>query len=329
MPSALITGATGFIGSHLADELSKRGYKLRALVRDSSKTTSKLTNTCEIVTGDLESYSQLREAVADVDYVFHCAANVSTWDSSESYQKANVDGVTNLCRAIADANPNLKRLIHLSTVDVYDFPDHPADEDLQLGTPSFSYGASKLLGERRLTEVLGTNRIPFCILRPCNVIASGSPFISRIGDAFRRGIMLEIDRGTQHAGLLSIQTLIDCMIWAAESPAARGQTFNVRNPEDMNWHDFLVPFKNGIHGRGILLNLPYSGAKALGTSLSAMHRLVAPKQEPLWHPLLTELFGKTCGHSINQIQAAGAPLNKHSLEEAIADSIQWYNQQHA
>lgn len=329
MPSALITGSTGFIGGHLADELSRRGYKLRALVRDSSKTTSKLTNSCEIVTGDLESYAQLREAVTDVDYVFHCAANVSTWDSAESYQKANVDGVINICRAIADTNPTLKRLVHLSTVDVYDFPEHPANEDVQLDTPSFSYGASKLLGERRLTEVLGTNQIPFCILRPCNVIGSGSPFIRRIGDALKRGIMLEIDRGTQHAGFLGIQTLIECMIWAAESQATRGQTFNVRNPEDMNWHDFLVQFKNGIQGRGILFNLPYSGAKALGTTLTAMHRLVAPKKEPLWHPLVTEIFGKTCGHSIDKIQAAGAPIGNLSLEQAIADSIQWYNQQHA
>jgi nucleoside-diphosphate-sugar epimerase len=329
MPSALVTGASGFIGSHLVKELSTRGYALKALVRPAARIKPETASLCEITWGDLADDAKLREAVLDVDYVFHCAANVSTWDADENYQQINIHGVANLCNAIRDANPNLKRVVHLSTVDVYDFPDNPADEAFEKEIPRYLYGASKLQGEKRLIEAMSAHKIPFCILRPCNVIGPHSQFIRRIGDALKSGVMLEIDRGTHHAGLLSVKTLIDCMIWAAESPEAQDKIFNVRNPENISWHEFLFTFKKGIQGRGLLLNLSYPAAKALGGALSSIHKLVASKREPIWHPLLTEIFGKTCAHSVNQIQAAGAPLNKHSLKECISDSIKWYNEHHA
>jgi nucleoside-diphosphate-sugar epimerase len=329
MPSALITGATGFIGSHLSKELSNRGYSLKALVRSPSANNLELPANCEIIQGDLSDTAKLREAVRGVDYVFHCAANVATWDTPKNYQRANVDGVINLCLAIREANPSLKRVIHLSTVDVYDFPNEPADENTKTQCPRYNYGASKLQGEQALEKCLTTAKLPYCILRPCNVIGSQSPFISRIGDALRNGFMIEINNGVQNAGLLSVETLINCMIWASESPAANNQVFNVRNPENMNWHEFLIKFKRGIQGRGLLLNLPYPAANALGNFFYATHKIIAPLKEPLWHPLLTEIFGKTCGHSIRKIQCAGAPLESAHLEDAIADSIRWYNQQHA
>lgn len=328
MPSALITGATGFIGSHLSKELISRGFSLKALVRSTSTIKPETAAKCEIIQGDLSDPAKLREAVQGVDYVFHCAANVATWDTPKNYQQANIDGVINLCSAICEANPSLKRVIHLSTVDVYDFPNEPADENTKTQLPRYAYGASKLQGELALEKRLTTDKIPFCILRPCNVIGPQSPFISRIGDALKNGVMLQIDNGAHHAGLLSIETLINCMIWASESPEAINRVFNVRNPENMNWHDFLVTLKRGIQGRGLLLNLPYPAASALGKLFSATHKIIAPFKEPLWHPLLTEIFGTTCGHSIRKIQSKGAPLESASIEDTIADSIRWYNQQH-
>lgn len=327
MPSALITGATGFVGGHLFDELARRGYRLKVLVRPSAVLSDGLAKKCDVISGDLSDVSTLEEAVRGVDYVFHCAANVSTWDTLANYQRANVNGVVNLCQAIRNANPSLRRFVHISTVDVYDFPDQPADEDFELQTPRFSYGASKLLGERALVEGLSVGSVSFCVLRPCNVIGPGSPFIRRIGDALKRGVMLEVDHGIQNAGLLGVNTLIDCMIWAAKSSAAHGQIFNVRDPENMSWHDFLVRLNAGIKGRGVVLSVPYSVARVLGGLLASAHQWITPSREPLWHPLLTEIFGKSCAHSIARIHAADAPLVRTSLKESIADSIQWYVQQ--
>lgn len=327
MPSALITGATGFVGGHLFEELARRGYRLKALVRPSAVLSDGVAKKCDVISGDLSDVSTLEEAVRDVDYVFHCAANVSTWDSWASYEQTNVNGVVTLCQAIRNANPSLKRVVHISTVDVYDFPNQPAAEDFESQTPRFSYGASKLLGERALVEGLSAGGVSFCVLRPCNVIGPGSPFIRRIGDALKSGVVLEVDHGIQNAGLLGVNTLIDCMIWAAESPVAQGQIFNVRDPENMSWHEFLVRLKAGIKGRGVVLSVPYSVAKASGGLLASAYQWIAPSREPLWHPLLTEIFGKSCGHSIVRIQATDAPLGRSSLNEGITDSIQWYVQQ--
>lgn len=328
-PSALITGATGFIGGHLLTKLARIGYVLKALVRPTAILSEAVAANCEVIRGDLSDVSTLEEAVRDVDYVFHCAANVSTWDTPENYQQTNVKGVVNLCKAIKNANPSLKRLVHVSTVDVYDFHDQPADEDFELKTPRFLYGASKLLGERTVILELSSNCVSFCILRPCNVIGPGSPFVRRIGDALKNGVMLEVDRGAQNAGLLGVDTLIDCMIWAAESPDAHCEIFNVRDLENMTWHEFLVRLKAGIKGRGVLLSVPYAVASVLSNILASMHQMIMPGREPLWHPLLTEIFGKSCGHSITRLQAAGAPLGRVTLQESMVQSIDWYMRHHA
>lgn len=329
MPHALITGATGFVGSHLANRLMRDGWKVRALVRDAARLPTHTADMLEIVTGDLSNSAAVATAVRDVDIVFHCAANVATWASEADYNEVNVLGAERLLTAIIQNNRSVKRIVHLSTVDVYGFPETPADEQSSLGCEQFGYGRSKLEGETSLTRRAHNEGIPLTVIRPCNIFGPRSQFIERIGNALSSGIMLTIDGGKQHAGLLSVDNLIDCMLWAANTDVSRGQIYNLRDPAEMTWADFISLFRAEIKGKGVVVNLPFSVANSIAHALSFISKTFMPNVEPLLHPLIVRIFGRTCGHSIEKIRAHGAPIGRQGTLHALKQAIRWYREHHA
>jgi len=321
---ALVTGATGFIGGRLAQRLVEDGWWVRLLVRDPGRVSTPLHAAAELVEGDLRDIAALCCAVRNTTVIFHCAANVRTWDTWDAYYASNVVGVKNLLDAIGRENPGLSRLVHLSTVDVYGYPTAPCGEQCTTGGGAFGYGRSKSLGEALVRENGDALRIPYAILRPCNVIGPGSQFIVRIGDELRRGVMLEIDGGHANAGLLYIDNLVDRMLWAARAASAVGQCFNVRDNYDVSWAMFLEQFRKAIGGKGIIINLPFPVASAIAHGLEGFHRAFLSSREPLLHPLLVYIFGRSCGHSAQKIRAASGNGDRIGFDEAMKRSVQWF-----
>lgn len=323
-PRALITGATGFIGRHLALRLTAQGWSVKLLVRHLNKLDPRLANTCTIIQGDLENIRALERAVQSVDYVFHCAANVNTWDRWEAYYKTNVYAVRRLLYTIQRVNPNLLRYVHVSTVDVYGYSGTPCDERSFRNGAGFGYGESKRLGEDIVTEFCSHAGIAYTLVRPTNVIGPGSQFIQRIGDALRNGVMLQIDHGHVHAGLLYIDTLLDYLIWAAQADGANGQSYNVRDHYDADWAIFINRFRRAIQGHGLVINLPYSWAVIAARILETLQSWLTPQQEPLLHRLLICIFGRTCGHPSEKIVADSGIKSHVDFDAAMDHSIRWY-----
>lgn len=321
----LVTGATGFIGGRLAQRLVEAGVLVRVLVRNPQRLPSSLQGRCEVVAGDLGNAEVLRRAVDGVTTVFHCAANVHTWDSWEAYERVNVQGVRNLLDAILASGASHKiRLVHISTVDVYGFPREACDETCRATGGTFGYGRSKWLGESLVHEVCGKAGIPYTVIRPANVIGPGSQFISRIGAELKSGLMLLVNGGRVNAGMVYIDNLIDYMLWAAQSDKAVGQCYNVRDDYDVNWREFVRAFKHGIHGHGLVISLPFAVANAAAWVFEGVYRLVLPGREPLLHRLLVRLFGRTCGHSAGKIRRDSGMAGKVKFAEAMHKSVQWF-----
>ena len=216
----LVTGASGFLGSRLARRLLDEGYQLSLLVRPTAALDATLKSQCHIVYGGLCDQNALELAVRDCEWIFHCAANVKTWDSDDNYYRANVAGVQHLLDALVQNSPALKRYVHISTVDVYGYPIAPADESSPVRKTGFGYGDSKLEGEQRVLRMASDHNLPFTIIRPGNIIGPGSQFISEIGTALKSGHMLTIGSGLAHAGLIDVDNLIDLVLWAADSDTA-------------------------------------------------------------------------------------------------------------
>ncbi|MFZ2266494.1 MAG: NAD-dependent epimerase/dehydratase family protein [Azonexus sp.] len=323
----MVTGGSGFLGRHLVRRLLGDGRRVRLLVRSPARLPEDLARRCVVMHGDLADPEILRAAVAEVRTVFHCAANVRTWDTPENYRTANVDGVRHLLEAIAGANPGLVRLVHVSSVDVYGFPVSPCSESSATSGGGFGYGESKLSGENLVRNFCTEMAIPFTILRPGNVIGPGSPFVERIGEALDSGVMLKIGGGRVNAGLVDVENLVDAMLWAAEAEIALGECYNVRDIGKVSWAEFIAVLRAGIKGRGLVVNLPFAMAMRLAAGTEHLWRLLAPGREPFLHRLLVCIFGRTCGHSTEKIRLHGGWSGRVGFDESMARSIRWFLEQ--
>lgn len=324
---ALVTGASGFVGGQLAKRLLHEGYRVKLLLRRPEAASAFLLSRCEVIQGDLNNQSAVAQAVKDCDFVFHCAANASPWDSLKNYQDANVRGVHTLLRALSTTNYCLQRLVHVSTVDVYGYPDSPCTELSATRKVGFGYGDSKLDGELLLRSFADAHNIPYVILRPANIIGPGSQFIEQIDEALRTGKMLTIENGSANAGLVYIENLIDYMLWAAHSEAALNEVYNVRDDYDVSWLDFLTRLQTLTKCQSSVKNLPYRAAILAATMLEKLYRVTGRQHlEPPLHKLLVCMFGKTCGHSAEKIRAASGIHGAVDFDNAMLASVSWLQQ---
>lgn len=323
-----VTGATGFLGGHLVRRLLALGACVTVLARSPEKLPPDCASKLIVVPGDLSSVAALEQAVRDCDFIFHCAANVATWDQRANYDAANVEGVCNLISAINCApHDRLRRLVHVSTLDVYGLPVESADETMPLPTNPFGYGESKRLGEKTLRAECARLGIPNTVIRPGNITGPGSPFISRIGKELVSGLMLKINGGQVHAGLIDVENLLDVLLWSGVSAHALNEVLNARDPYEVSWGEFLCDFKAQLAGKGIVLNLGYWPAMQAARLMAGVHSTLRLPGEPLLHPLIVQIFGRTCGHSIERIKAAGAPLGGVDYATSLERSVAWFKAQ--
>jgi len=269
----LVTGATGFIGGHLAERLVKEGYQVRCLARETSDTSHLDNLDVEIAVGDLTSARSLARAAAGCRYVFHCGAMVSDWATAREIAGINVGGTRHLLEAAVAAS--VERFIHFSTTDVYGYPGGPAIDETYTATRFRNwYAQTKLAAEAEVRRVEKEHGLDAVILRPTTVYGPRSTeVVGEIARAIRRGNMLLIDRGRAIAGLCYVENLVDAALLALHHEAAPGQAFNASDGLDTTWKEFTDGLAEGLGCPPVRWSLPYWMATGIGFSLEHGYRL--------------------------------------------------------
>lgn len=175
MKKVLVTGADGFIGSHLVEMLIEKGYSVRALSLYNSFNNwgwledIKPTPQLEVVTGDVRDPFFCNEIVKDVDTVYHLAALIAipySYVAPQSYVETNVTGTLNICKAALEHGT--KRIIHTSTSEVYGTAQYvPIDEKHPL-QPQSPYSASKISADMMAMSFYNSFKLPLTVARPFN-----------------------------------------------------------------------------------------------------------------------------------------------------------------
>src|SRR5690349_7900482 len=142
----LVTGAGGFLGGRLAQVLAARGAEVRVLARETSDLRHLNGSVCETLRGNLLDRRTLDDALDGVTHDYNCAGCSTDWAPWSDYYEANVAGVQNLLEAAA-GHKGLRRFLHVSTTDVYGYPERACDESHPLTQVGLPYNRSKCMGE--------------------------------------------------------------------------------------------------------------------------------------------------------------------------------------
>lgn len=171
----LITGAGGFIASHLAEKLVEQGHSVRAFVRYNSRNSwgwleeSACKKDMEIISGDIRDFDLVKEAVKDCDIVFHLAALIGipySYVSPLAYIKTNVEGTYNVLQAARESGGC--RIIHTSTSEVYGTAQYvPIDEKHPIN-PQSPYAATKASADSLAMSYFRSFGLPVTVVRPFN-----------------------------------------------------------------------------------------------------------------------------------------------------------------
>ena len=160
----LITGASGFLGSHVAEQLVESGHQVRCLVRRSSQVAHLSHPAIELAYGTVDAADSLPAAMQDVDAVVHCAGVVKARNADE-FDAVNHQGTRNLLEATERHAPGVRRFVHVSSAAIMGAgaEGRPHRRDT-VANPSTEYGRSKLAAEGAARAF--ADRLPITVLRP-------------------------------------------------------------------------------------------------------------------------------------------------------------------
>lgn len=223
-----ITGATGLVGSHAAEEALRRGHRVKALVRGSSDTRLLDQWGVEKVPGDLEDADALRRGVEGADWVFNCAAKVGDWGTLEEFRRLNVEALRLLLDAASDAK--VDRFVHVSSLGVYEGRDHfGTDETVPPAAQSLdAYTRSKVEAEELALKYVKDRGLAVSVVRPGFIYGPRDrTVLPKLLDALRNKRFFYFGSGDQVLNCIYVKNLVQAIFLAAEVDGAVGEVFNV------------------------------------------------------------------------------------------------------
>ncbi len=299
MQRNLVTGGSGFLGSHLVEALVERGDEVRVLVRPSSNITHLESLGVELAYGHLDDVQSLRSATQGIKRIYHCAAIAADWGAWETFHAANVTGVRNLLDAAMEAG--VSKFIHVSTTDVYGCPDYPADETAPHRQRGLPYGDTKIEGERLVWNYYNQHDLPVTVVRPTNIYGPRSTtFVQEIVDLLKSGSMVHIGKGRKPAGLAYVTNVVDVILRAAESESSVGQAYNASDGSEVTWRQYVDRLAEIVGVSSPRVVIPYRMAYLAGWAMEKTYGALRIETRPLLTRMAVELFGTHQGFSINK-----------------------------
>ncbi len=257
----LVTGGTGFIGSHLVESLLEKKQPFRVLARRPGSVKNAMASRGDLVTGE-----GVAEALAGVETVIHLAGTTKTI-APEGYRLGNVVATENLARAVAASGRRI-RVVHVSSLAAAGPAPIDAVTEEDEPRPVSLYGKSKLEGERRMRA-----HVPeAAIVRPPVVYGPRDTDVFQILKSASQGIALRIAGDESWFSAIYVTDLINGILLAAKSPAA-GRTWFLAHPKPVSFTEMMAGISQALGRTPRILTIPPAAAFAAGACAEALARL--------------------------------------------------------
>lgn len=312
--TVLVTGADGFIGSHLVEKLLNEGFKVKAFVYYNSFNSwgwldtlpQEILNQIEIFAGDVRDPNGVRTAVKGVDVIYHLAALIAipySYHSPDSYVDTNVKGTLNILQAARDYN--IERVIVTSTSEVYGTALYVPIDEKHPKQGQSPYSASKIGADAMADSFYRSFNLPVTIVRPFNTFGprqSARAVIPTIITQLLSG-KTEIKLGALHPtrDLLFVKDTVNGFFEIAKSEKAIGHEINIATQQEISIQDLAQSLINAINPK----------AKIISDDV----RLRPEKSE------VERLLGAS-----DKIKSLTNWQPQYNLQEGLKHTIEWFSQ---
>lgn len=316
---ALVTGATGFVGSHLAEALRQRGDEVTALARSAAKAKGLVRQGIHVVPGDLHDTAALERAAADQDVVFHVAGVVAARNEAD-FLRANRDGTENVLAAARRAGASRVVLVS-SLAAAGPAPRGAPLRGHETPRPVTAYGRSKLAAE----QIVKASGLSWSVVRPPLVYGPRDREILKVFRLARLRLAPVFGDGTQELSAVYAGDLAAALIAVATSPATIGGTYAACHPEVFTSAEFGKAIGAAMGRSVATLPIPRVVAQALlavtGTAahLAGAATILTPDKanefyQPAWTGDPFPLTRDTGWHAT------------YDLQRGLGDTYRWYQE---
>ncbi len=316
---ALITGASGFIGSHLVGRLSRSGWEVSASVHRKAPTPA--GSTVEWFQGDICNPDGFRGRLADVDYVFHVAGAIRG-RKKQDFDEVNHGGTSRLLDAVEGECRSLRRFVYVSSLAAGGpNPGKDALDESDPARPIDMYGRSKLAAEEEC--LARRSRVPITIVRPPLVFGPGDTSSYQLFRLVRNHLRVVLWGPERLYSWIYIDDLVVGLIRAAMTPISSGEVLYLTAPSVVGWGELQSCIAEALGIRTLRVTIPYGALLAYGAlaeiigALSGVAPLVYRDKARQARPLAWTCSGGKAERLLDF-------RTDIALDAAVATSAAWY-----
>jgi nucleoside-diphosphate-sugar epimerase len=321
--SVLITGGTGFLGTHIAKRLIEKGLKVKLFSRNETDDLF-LKRNCDSYYGDIRDLDKVLKAAKGVNKIVHLVSNFRRGgsDKKEAYG-INVNGTDNILNAAYKLN--VDRLVHCSTIGVHgNVKEIPANENTPFN-PGDLYQETKLIAEKNVWNFYKKHNLPITVIRPISMYGPGDLRMLKLFKMIKRGTFVVVGNGKPYFQPAYIEDVVDGFVLALKHDKALGEAFIIGNEEYLELKNLFRVIANELEVREPFIKLPLGPTLVLARLCEAV--LVPLGIEPPLHRRRISFFQNNRAFSIQKAKNVLDFAPQTSLEQGIRITIQWYEQQ--
>jgi 2-alkyl-3-oxoalkanoate reductase len=324
----LVTGATGLLGSHICEQLVKRGQQVRALARQGSDVTFLAQLGVDIARGDVTDATRLPAATAGVTTVYHAAARVGDWGQWPEFVAVTIDGTANMLAAAVAAK--VKRFLHISSISAYGHPDGASlvlEETAPLGQNLHRwsyYSRAKVEAEKLVWAAHQRGDLAVTVCRPSWLYGPRDrASMPRLLRAILTRKAKIIGPGDNRLNLTSAGNEAEGCILAAEHAGAVGQAYNLSNDGMITQQEYFDKMADALGAPRVAAHVPYRIAYGAAFAMELFGHALARKKPPLVTRYAVWLMGRRCFFSCEKARNQLGWQPTINYDEGIDQSVKW------
>lgn len=324
MTKVFVTGGTGFIGSLLVDELIKKNYTIKCLVRKTSNLRWLNNKSVELVYGTLFDEDVIAAAVKNVDYIYHIAG-VTFAKKKKDYYRGNTEATKSLIGICSKTNPGVKKFVYVSSQTAVgpSYDGNPVDENTEFH-PVTTYGRSKMEAEKIVRGYF--DKMNCTIVRPPAVYGPRDAAILEYFKTISRHLQPMIGLGDKLVSLIYGPDLVKGIILAGESEKAISNTYFISSERFYTWKE-VGKITSKLMGKSTLrVKIPHFLVYTVG-AFAQFFSLFSSKPAILNLEKCRDLTQKYWICSAEKARRELGFKECTGFEGGIAETIKWYKEQ--